>query len=241
MTKRKLLWAGVCALFFISIACLWGLYGTHSVSLTEAQVQERVTAQLDKEFSVGGKAGLLVRNVRVKNAAVHIADGKLAALVDVEGTLRVGQKFSLTSYAVGAPTYHDGRFFFKPSTIEVRKFVLEDTVKSRALARLVERYLPDEKARQDIADWVTETAQSAATHALEQRPIYTLKNDVRGVLIKASLESVKIERDSILITFSLMQLTLSVALGIFCVFAAVGLAWALLEFPALGAAIIVSS
>lgn len=241
MTKRKLLWAGVLVLFLISIVCLWGLYGTHSVSLTEVQVQERINTQLGKEFKLRGKASILVKSVSVKGAIVHIADEKLTTLVDVYGTLRTGQKFTLTTYAVGIPAYSGGQFFFKPSAIEVRKFALEETVQSRALARLTERYLSDEQARKDIAEWITETAQSSATHALEQKPVYTLKNDVKGVLIKASLDSVKIEQDRIIITFSLLQLTLSVAFGILCMILAAGMLWALLEYPALGLTMIALS
>lgn len=243
--KRNLLWIGVGVLALIAAALLWGIYGSHTISLTEAQIQERINAQLNKEIKPNGGTGFFVKSVGVKNATVSLGHEQLTALIEVEGTLRGAKKFSLTAQAVGNPEYSAGKFFFRPSAIEVREFSFEGDSPSEVMTRLAKRYLSDEKARQAVNDaapkiesWMTTVAQNAATHVLDRRPVYTLKNDVKGVLIGAALESVKVRGDKLIINFSLWQLTLSVGIGLLCLLAAIGMLWGLIQYPMLGAAVI---
>jgi hypothetical protein len=60
---------------------------------------------------------------------------------------------------------------------------------------------------------MTTVAQNAAVHTLEQPPVYRLKDGVKGLLIKASLASLTIDQDRLVVTFSIWQLTLSVLFG----------------------------
>ena len=50
MTRRTLMWAGVVLLFLLAVGGLWAVYGVRTVTLTEAQIQERINKQLDKDF-----------------------------------------------------------------------------------------------------------------------------------------------------------------------------------------------
>jgi hypothetical protein len=223
MTRKGLIRAGIVALFLLAIAGFWGIYGTHRVTFTETQVQDIINKQLNKDFPVKGAAHLLVKTISVRGATVHIQDNRVLVLVDVEGTLRTNKKFSLTAYAIGVPTYSFGELFFKPDKIEVQKFAYEGSSPTELFGRFARRYISDDKARQLVEDgapavesWMTSVAQSAVVHTLEERPVYRPKDGVKGLLIKASLESVAIDQDRIAVTFSIWQLTLSVLFGIFC-------------------------
>src|SRR5271168_3344731 len=182
MTRRVLMWAGVVALFLLAIVGFWGVYGTHRVTFTEAQVQEIVNKQLDKDFPVKGAAHLLVKTINVRSATIHVQDNRIVTLVDVEGTLRTNKAFTLTAYAIGVPTYSFGELFFKPDKIEVQKFAYEGSRPTELFSRFAKRYLSDDKKRQIVEDtapavesWMTTVAQNAAMHTLEERPVYRLK------------------------------------------------------------------
>jgi hypothetical protein len=223
MTRKGWLWAAVVTLFLLASAGFWGMYGTQRVTFSEAQVQELINKQLDKDVPVKGAAHLLVKTINVRSATVHIQDNRVLVLVDVEGTLRTNKKFSLTAYAIGVPTYSFGELFFKPDKIEVQKFAYEGSSPTELFGRFAKRYISDDKARQLVEDkapaiesWMTSVAQSAVVHTLQERPVYRLKDGVKGMLIKASLESVVIDKDRVAITFSIWQLTLSVLFGIAC-------------------------
>jgi hypothetical protein len=79
---------------------------------------------------------------------------------------------------------------------------------------------------------------NAAVHTLEQRPVYRPKDDVKGLLIKASLASVTIDQDRIAVTFSIRQLALSVLFGILCLLSGIVVIFILLAYPLLDFAII---
>ena len=111
--------------------------------------------------------------------------------------------------------------FFKPDKVEVQKFAYEGGAPTELFTLFAKRYVSDDKARQLVEDkaptvesWMTTAAQNAAVHTLEQRPVYRPKDDVKGLLIKASLASATIDEDRIAVTFSIWQLTLSVLFGI---------------------------
>ena len=71
MTLRQLGWTGAAVLFLLGLAGLWTLQGTHSISLTENEVQARIDAKLNKDFAVSGPAGLLIRAVAVQGATLR--------------------------------------------------------------------------------------------------------------------------------------------------------------------------
>jgi hypothetical protein len=245
MTKRSLLWTAVGVLLLCAFACLVSLYGTHSVSFTEAQVREHLSKQVGKEMPIKGTAQLLVKSVTIKQADVRIQDGRVLASIHVEGQMKTGKKFMLSTNTVGVPSYAEGAFFFKPEKVEVEKFGYEGGSPKEAISRFADRYVSDNKLRtlaEDVApkveEWVTNLAQNTSIYALERWPVYRLKDDVKGVVIKASLESVKVDKDRIVVTFSLWQLTVSVFFGIAFFLLALGLAWAMIQNPLLGTGVL---
>lgn len=235
MTRRQVMWVGVILLSVCGIVGLWTMFGVHKVSFTEAEIQNRINIQLHREFPVKGAAHLIVKTVSIQDAIIRISDERVIALIDIEGTMRAGKKFSFTTYAIGVPTYTHGEFYFHPEHIEVQKFAYEGKTPTEIFSRFARRYVSNEKVRQFIEDkaprveqWMTLTAQTAAMHALERKPVYRLKDDIKGFLIRASLESVKVEQDRMVITFTLLRLTLTVVGGLLALVVAIGLIFVLI-------------
>ena len=57
---------------------------------------------------------------------------------------------------------------------------------------------------------VQRVAESAARTYLSAVPVYRLKNDLKGFVLKAALSDVKIEQNALAVTFSLWNLTATV-------------------------------
>ena len=229
MKKRTSIRVAAVLLFIVAITCLWTVYGTHTVSLTAAQIQEQVSKQVGKEFVVKGASGLLIKQATIASATVNLEGGSLETLVDIKGALRGGKQFSLSVHALGMPKYDAGSFYFLPDKVEVRKFAYQDSAPSEIITGLAKKYLGDGKMKQIVTDaapkvesWMTSTAENAAMYSLGKNPVYKLGGDIKGTLIRGALQSVKIEQSKIVIVFSLWTLSISVISGIF--FFAIGIA-----------------
>ena len=241
--KRKFTRMGVAALLLVAIICLWTAFGTHTVTLTEAQIQERLSGQLNRDFPTKGAAKLIVKNVRLTYATVLLGEGSLSAFVGIDGEVRGGKRFSMSVRTLGAPRYESGKFFFQPDRVEVQDFAYSGGKPAAAVSALAERYLSNPKTRLLVRDaaakmetWITDAAESAATHALTGRPVYELKGDAKGWVIRAALKSVQVEPGRLNVTFSLTQLTVSVAVGLLSLVAAVAVLVFLALNPEWGAA-----
>ena len=73
-----------------------------------------------------------------------------------------------------------------------------------------------ESFKAEFQMWISMKAQRAVALALAQRPVYRLKNDVKGFLIKATLERVEISGDKLVVTFSLVQIGYIIFVSIMC-------------------------
>lgn len=245
MKRRHLLWALAAVLVVVAGAFLFTVFGTHRITLTEAQVQERVAPQIGKEFPVKGKAGLLIKTVTIENAEVGIGDGLVSVLFTVQGSLRLEKEFTLTAFAVGVPEYASGAFYFRPSQVEVREFAYQGNTPGEAIKNFADKYITNEGLNALVTDsagkveeWVTDLAQAAAVHMLDKRPVYELKDDLKGFVISAALQSVEVKENTLVITFSLLQLTISALFGLLILVAAIALAVGLLMNPEIGLALL---
>jgi hypothetical protein len=220
MLGRRLSWIAAAALLLLGAIGLWGVYGTRTVSLDETRIQTVVAKEVGKEFPLKGAPALLVKSVSAKSATVRIRDGQATILVGVEGALRSGKKFGLTAFARGVPRYSAGEFYFEPEKVEVRDFTYENMNLGEALTQLGFRSLANSKIGQLIQskaqlaeEWATAVAETAVRDVFERRPVFRLKDDARGMLLKSSLEQVTIDNDRIVVVFSLWSLTVFVFMG----------------------------
>lgn len=222
MNKRPLYYWGIGAVCALAVTLLWGIFGTHSVSLGEDEVRDRIRQHLNEDFPVSGMAKAAIKSVRLTDADLRLGSGTIAAAFDVGGKLRFGKEFSMRVRAAGIPRYEAGAFYLHPEKIEVLSFAFSGEKPAEALSAAADRYISDPKKvtlAKDIAakleGWVTSAAESAATYALSKRPVYQLKDDGKGWVVQSALKSLKVEPGKVTVTFSLTQLTISVVTGLF--------------------------
>lgn len=238
--RRRLGWGGVLLLLTLGAGCLWTVKGQHEISLGQEEIQRRIDRALDKDIMIDGPAAALLKSVRVKSATVALRDGKAWFAFDVEGVLRAGKSFELAATACGAPTYAGGALYFEPERIDVQRVALE----GRSAADLAARLAPGPVAR-EIARRADQGAAAAAEAAirrfLAERPVYRLKDDAKGVVMKAALERISVEDDRFVVGFSFWRLTVRTIAGFFSLLSGAILSILILRMVLIGEEIEISN
>jgi hypothetical protein len=231
--KRKVYWALTILLAAVGVAFVWGIISTHQVALSEAKVQEQVDKQLHKDFQVKGKARFLVKSVNITEAKVRIEQGQVNADVNVKGRLIANKEFTISTQSVGVPSFENGGFYFRPDKIEIKDFSYQGDSPSKMIS--------DEKKSNFLTkhaskakEWITETAEASVTKALQNKEVYRPGSDFKGLLISASLKSVEIKDNNVVITFSLLQLTYTILTGFLFIAIAIGFVIFLIRNPGFG-------
>ena len=228
MSKRGWAWAGLITLALVSV--VGGVFlifgGSHTIRLSQEDIQERINKQLPKTWN----------DITVTEASVNLAE-----TMTVHATMggeKFNRRFDLSGTAEGEIVYRKGAFYFEPISITVEQFTYQGNTIAGGLKNTLDRYLDDgklkdalERGTDNVEKWATETAQSATKFLLDFIPIYRVKDDFKGFLIKASLESVSVEDGKLAITFSLYRLTINVIILFVVLLAAIGLMIALVRNP----------
>jgi hypothetical protein len=198
MSKRQLAWIAVAVVGVLSIGgVLWTMFGTSKLVFTEAELQARLNQQLPRT----------VREVTIERVAVQLAENRMALRIEVRGTA-MRQPVSATVSARGVPRYEaqNGEMFFDADEVKIDQL----TVSGRSVAG-------DEDAatRRRLIDaagaGVLRLAEPVIKAYLAARPVYRFKDDFKGIVLKAALVGVTIEQNTMVVTFSVWNLTLTVA------------------------------
>lgn len=198
MSKRQLAWIAVAVVGVLSIGgVLWTMFGTSKLVFTEAELQARLNQQLPRT----------VREVTIERVAVQLAENRMALRIEVRGTA-MRQPVSATVSARGVPRYEaqNGEMFFDADEVKIDQL----TVSGRSVAG-------DEDAatRRRLIDaagaGVLRLAEPVIKAYLAARPVYRFKDDFKGIALKAALVGVTIEQNTMVVTFSVWNLTLTVA------------------------------
>jgi hypothetical protein len=198
MSRRKLAWIIVACAGMLSIAGLfWTMCGTSRLVLSEADIQARLNGQLPRT----------VREATVDHVTLHLANDHLTLRGEVDGTF-LHQPVAATVIATGVPRYdaQRGQMSFDADVVKIDQL----TVAGRNVIGGPDR---------DTRGRLSEAVSAAARHSIESairlylatEPVYRFKNDFKGVVLKATLVDVAIEQDSLVLTFSLWNLTTTVA------------------------------
>jgi hypothetical protein len=201
--RYRLMALTICAL--IAIFLLSQAHGIKAVSITENFAQEQISKQIGKDLPVKGPAALAIKKVSLQGVDIHIGDGQVHISAKLNGDLRFGKSFSLVSSAIGIPTYSDGAFYFHPDKIKIQELSFQG-----------------QQVRAE--GWMMSLVEAAAMHAFEKRPIYRLKNDAKGFIIRSTLTSMAVVGDHIEVTLSLWQITKAVMAGILLMILSAGFA-----------------
>jgi hypothetical protein len=201
-------------------AGLMTLRASQEVAFTPAQLQRRVDPLLDKDLPLKGPAADIVASLQARKVDVAIADGRVAIALLLQGKLIVGPPFSLAASLRGTPRYDDGAFYFEPEDVRLEKFALGEDGKltgalAAGLARLAGPGAAElvDKKRRELENAARGLAENAIKAELEKRPFYRLKDDAKGDVLRATLDSLAVEGDRLVIRFTLWRATPWAALG----------------------------
>lgn len=233
MTKRHLAWSAIALLVLVSLAVgVFGLSGVRTVRISEADLKQRLDAQLPKEL----------KGVKLTKATIGIHERDLSIALSLEGKF-VGQPYALEATGVGVPNYMREKqaFYFRPSKLAVTKLELSGESATDKAGKFTDRYVTDPKLKERIKGtlpgmqrWVEDNIEPQALALFGAMPLYRPKNDMKGIIIKATLESLTVENGTIVLSFSLMQLTKTVLLCLFALLVALGFMVVLLRNPGWG-------
>jgi len=208
VTKRTLAWTILTVLGLAGVlAVLWSAVGTSRVALGQADLQARIDRMLPKT----------VKDITVERVTVTLADDRMMLKVQAEGR-KLGQPFTVVASARGRPRYDPdrGALFFEPDTVTIEDL----TLRGSSVGDRVESAAGRLKGRlgEIVKDKASEIDASAARIAeqgiklyLSTFPIYRLKDDAKGLVVRALLRAVAIENNTLVVTFSLWGLTLIAA------------------------------
>ena len=228
-TQRCVVVSGLAIL--ASLIAFFSFNGTSvHKEITSEEAQQRLNNTLEKRERTE-------RHVHIEFAEVFFTNGTIVASARAYGMIR-GRKVASDVHVQGTPEYRDGAFYFHPTApIEFTNWKVEKVgngtkafEKTRELLKKMATEFLSKHGWENVAEsfktefqtWINVKAQKAIAHALAERPIYRVKNDGKGFLIKAVLERVEVSGDKLIVTFSLVQLGYTIFISIVCLIVSVG-------------------
>ena len=195
MSKRSIAWIVVALVGLLSAAgLLWSMFGSDKLTFTAAELQSRLNQQLPRT----------VRDVTIERVDVALADNRLALRIALQASV-LRQPVSATVSARGVPRY---------AAQETALYFDADEFKIEQLAVAGRTVVGEEGGR--LANTVRSALQGVAESGIKAylaaRPVYRFKDDIKGVVLKAALVDVAIEQNTLAVTFSLWNLTMTAAM-----------------------------
>jgi hypothetical protein len=209
MSKRILAWIFVLVFGLLSLGgLLWSMFGTNQLVFTQSEIQERLNRQLPRT----------VRDVTIERVLVQLEENHLALRADIQGTV-LRQLVSAVLLARGFPRYEasSGELHFDADNIEIEQVMIAGRNVPPAARAALQR-----------------VAEPALKTYLTMRPVYRFKDDFKGVVLKAALVDVAVERNTLAVTFSLWNLTAAVAVFAFLAFGVLLIIYFLVRHPLWG-------
>jgi len=195
MSKRRIAWIVVALVGLLSAAGLvWSVFGTDRLTFTAAELQSRLNQQLPRT----------IREVTIERVNVALADNQLALRIALQARV-LQQPVSATVSARGVPRYeaHETAIYFDADEIKIEQLAIAGrTVVGQEGGRLANT----------VRSTLQGVAESGIKAYLATRPVYRIKDDFKGVVLKAALVDVAIEQNTLAVTFSLWNLTMTAAM-----------------------------
>jgi hypothetical protein len=189
MTNPRLFWTAALVLAAIALAgAALSAFGPERIALTDADLQERVNRALPRQF----------RNVTVDRATVTLADGRIAVRAETR-VAALGKTIAAAITARGAPQYNAerGEVFFDADEVKIEDSGSGGIIKQMTGMRI------GGKVAEDAASALVAGSIKAW---LASRPVYRFKDDIKGVVFKATLKDIAIDGNTLAITVSLIRL-----------------------------------
>jgi hypothetical protein len=219
MTRPRLLLAALLLAALTLAGAMLSAFGPERIALTQADLQERVNRELPRQF----------RSVTVERATVALADGRITVRAETRATA-LGKTIASATVARGVPQYNaeHGEVFFDADDVKIEDSGSGGLVKQLGLrlgGKLGEKI---EQNMPKVEDAAAGLVAAGIKAWLAARPVYRFKDDIKGLVFKATLKDLAIEGDTLVIGVSLIRLSAAVAAWL-CglALAVLGAAWLL--------------
>ncbi len=199
MKRPRLFWTAVLLLAAVTVAGA-GLsaFGPERIELTEGDLQERVNRALPRQF----------HNVTVERGTVGVAGGRITVRVETRATA-LGKTIATAAVARGVPQYNAerGEIFFDADDVRIEDSGAGGIVKQLniriggKLGQQLEQNMP--RVENAAAGLVAGSIKAW----LAARPVYRFKDDIKGVVFRATLNDLAIDGDKLVIGVSLIRLS----------------------------------
>jgi hypothetical protein len=203
MTRPSLFWTATLLLAAATLAgAAVSAFGPERVALTAGDLQERVNRALPRQF----------HNVTVDRATVTLADGRITVRAETRAAA-LGKTIATAAVARGVPQYNaeHGEVFFDADDVKIEDSGSGGLVKQLGIrigGRLGEQV---EKNMPRVEDAAAGLVAGSIKAWLASRPVYRFKDDVPGLVFKATLKNLAVEGDTLVVGVSLIRLTGAVA------------------------------
>jgi len=195
MARRRIAWIVVALVGLLSAAGLvWSMFGSDRLTFTAEELQSRLNQQLPRT----------VREVTIERVDVALADNRLALRIAMQARV-LQQPVSATVSARGVPRYQaqEAAMYFDADQIKIEQLAISGrTVVGEEGGRLGNA----------VRSGLQGVAESGIKAYLATRPVYRFKDDFKGMVLKAALVDVAIEQNTLAVTFSLWNLTVTTAM-----------------------------
>jgi len=221
MSKRRIVWIVVTLVGLLSAAGLvWSIFGTDRLTFTAAELQSRLNQQLPRT----------VREVTIERVDVALADNRLALRIAMQARV-LQQPVSATVSARGVPRYaaDEAAMYFDADDIKIEQLAISGrTVVGEEGGRLTNA----------VRSALQGVAESGIKAYLATRPVYRFKDDLKGMVLKATLVDVAIQQNNLTVTFSLWNLTVTTGMFVLCLIIVVLAIYWLIRHPRWGLGVV---
>jgi hypothetical protein len=224
----------IAAAGLVIVAALFGWLayngGLYRIEITEQEAQERIDAALKQ------RAADEAKKINIDAVSVRFADDRINIHATVAARFK-GQIISAAIEGTGEPIYREGAFYFHPTApISFTNVGIEKAdggAKSiNRLKEKIERFAAEhgldnvaEAVTAEFGRWASAAAQETLAKAFSLKPIYVLKENTKGLVVKAVLEKVEVVGDRLEISLSLIRLGYAMAASAVCLLLAMVLAF----------------
>jgi hypothetical protein len=198
MKTARLLWIALPLAAITFAGAALSIFGPERIALTQADLQERINRELPRQF----------HNVTVERATVALADGRITVRAETRA-IALGKTIANATVVRGVPQYNAerGEIFFGADDVKIEDSGSGGIVKQLGIrigGRLGEQLQQNMPKVEDAAAGLVAGSIKAW---LAERPVYRFKDDIKGLVFKATLKDMAIESDTLMIGLSLIRLS----------------------------------
>lgn len=201
--KRRIAWTTtIVTLVIAAVGVFYTAFGNFDITLSQQTLQQKIDAKMP--FTTKS-------NVVFSEVKLDLSGDKIGLAV-AASTKKLNVQINGTGQTTGTIRYDgDGSFYFHPEELKVTSLTTgtgaaEGAVKPKVEAAL-EKWLKNSDRAKAAEATAEKWLQRGAEMALERIPVYRVKDDFKGTIIKASLTSVEVKNNAVVAHISLWRLT----------------------------------